>query len=391
MTVHTTTVKQQYTGNGSTRVWSYVFPCVDEDWLKLYVTEGGTTSRVLNDYTVDLDDKTVTYPVSGTPLSSSQTLTILREVPLEQSLDLVNQGTIEAEALEAEFDEIVQMLQQLDEQLKRCIMANVNENAPSVDYDDLTAAGRMAQTNGTAAGTAAQAANDAATLANSKAGAANTAAQNANSKADAANRAALAAQAVADAVLTYTTRAETAAQSAEADRITAYSNAQQAHRYFCAVWGVVYPFIRWFMTVPMVDGKCSMVFERRPTIGIYDGGDSTIFANTELDVRILDGGHSDPMDWVAINPLVTDFLQAVPRVRSLISQADAAQHALELTILAAKAAKAQAEAAIAAAQDWLAPMLQVMQGGANGQVLTKSGNSSEWLDLEKVIVDPTDQ
>ena len=176
MTVHTTTVKQQYTGNSSTRVWTYVFPCADEDWLKLYVTEGSTTTQVLNDYTVDLDDKTITYPVSGTPLTSQQTLTILREVPLEQSLDLVNQGTIEAEALEAEFDEIVQMLQGLDEKLGRCIMAGVNETSPAVDYDDLTSAAQLAATNGAAAGTAAAAATAAANLANQKANAANTAA-----------------------------------------------------------------------------------------------------------------------------------------------------------------------------------------------------------------------
>ena len=380
MTVHTTTVKQQYTGNGSTRVWSYVFPCVDEDWLKLYVTEGGTTSQVLNDYTVDLDDKTVTYPVSGTPLTAQQTLTILREVPLEQSLDLVNQGTLEAEAIESEFDEIVQMLQQLDEKLGRCIMAGVGETAPTVDYDDLTSAAQLAATNGAAAGTAAAAATAAANLANQKANAANTAAPGANTAKNAANAAAAAAQAVADAVVAYTTRAETAAESAEADAIKAYSNAEKAHQYFCAVWGTLYPFIRWFMVIPILDGKCSLVFSRRAP-AIIDGGDSTFSGINPLSMPVVDGQHADPMDWVSVNPIVLQFLEAVPQVKDLIAAADVAKSALELTIAEANAVKADAEAVIADAKDWAAPLLQVLVGGEAGQVLTRTATGWEWTDL----------
>ncbi len=379
MTVHTTTVKQQYTGNGSTRVWTYVFPCVDEDWLKLYVTEGGTTTQVLNDYTVDLDDKTVTYPVNGAPLTSSQTLTILREVPLEQSLDLVNQGALAAEAIESEFDEIVQMLQQLDEKLGRCIMAGVNETSPAVDYDDLTAAGQLAATNGAAAGTAAAAATAAANLANQKATAANTAATGANTAKNAANAAAAAAQAVADAVVTYTTRAETAAESAEADAIKAYSNAQKAHQYFCAVWGTLYPFIRWFMVIPILDGKCSLVFRRQPAI--YGGGGSALLQAPPLTLDIVDGQHSDPMDWVSVNPIVLEFLAAVPQVKDLIAAADVAKSALELTIAEANSVKADAQAVIADAKDWAAPLLQVLVGGEAGQVLTRTATGWEWADL----------
>ena len=333
MTVHTRTNKVQYTGNGSARTWTYTFPCTDEDWLRLYVTEGGTTTAVLNDYSVDLDDKTVTYPVSGTPLTSAQTLTIMRVLPLEQSLDLVNQGTLEAEAIEAELDEMVQMIQQLDERLRRCITAGVAENAPPIGYDALHDAAVLAQTQGTRAQNAAVSAEAAALAAQQAASAANTATSGANAAKNSANAAALAAQAVADAVVTYTTRAETAAAAAEADAIKAFSNAQAAHAYFCKVWGVCWPFIRWFMSIPILDGKCSKVFAKNPPAGIVDGGDIDTAINPSIG--IYDGRHSDPLEWIVINHFVTDFLNAVAQVRTLIKNAYAAQNALELTIIAA--------------------------------------------------------
>lgn len=373
MTVHTTTNRAQFTGNGSTRVWHYTFPCVDEDWLKLYLTSNGTTSQVLNDYAVDLDEKTVTYPVNGAALTSAQKLTILREVPLEQTLDLVNQGTLEAESIEAELDEIVQMAQQLEEKLSRCVMAGVDETSPSVDYDALQGAAVLAQTMGTRAQAAAASAEAAALAAQTAANAATTAKNNAVTATQNANAAALAAQSAADAVDDYTARAEAAAAAAEADAIKAYSNAQKAHQYFCAVWGVVYPFLRWFMVIPIVDGKCSLVFTRKNP-GIYDGSDSAVFDIEPATLRAIDGMHSDPMDWWVINPIVTEFLEAVPQIRSLLSASDAAQHALELTINAANAVVAQAEAAIGQADDYIGQMDELVT--ATGEIASQACSCS---------------
>lgn len=433
MTVHTTTNKVQYTGNGSARVWPYTFPCADEDWLKLYVTEGGTTARVLNDYAVDLDEKTVTYPVSGTPLTSSQTLTILRELPLEQSLDLVNQGTLEAEAIEAEFDEIVQMVQQLEEELKRTIKAGVNENEPSVDYDALHAAGVLAQEMGTRAQNAATSASAAALAAQQAASAANTAAAGANTAKVSANAAAQAAQRVADAVDDYTARAEAAAESAEADAIKAYSNAQRAHDYYCKAYGTLWPFIRWIARIPIYDGKCSKVFAKDPPATILDGRDTSIFipdgeGGTYIDpaIKIADGRHSDPMEWVTINPIVTQLINAVGQIKSLLTASDTAQSALESTITAANEAVARAQAAIGQATDYIAQMdelatatgeiasqacacsrkscraaarataaveeistvsdnvallLEALTGGQPGQVLARTADGYEWVTL----------
>lgn len=375
MTVHTRTNKVQYTGNGSVRVWSYQFPCADEDWLKLYVTTNGTTVQVLNDYAVDIDAKEVTYPVSGTALTATQTLTILRVLPLEQSLDLVNQGTIEAEALEAEYDEIVQMVQQLEEELKRTIKAGVAENEPSIDYDALHAAGVLAQEMGTRAQTAASSASAAALAAQQAASAANTAAAGANTAKANANAAAAAAQHVADAVDDYTARAEAAAESAEADAIKAYSNAERAHRLYCMVYGTLWPFIRWFMKIPIYDGKCSKVFAKDPPATVVDGCDTSIFIPDEqggsyIDpaIKIADGKTSDPMEWVVINPLVNKLLCAVSQVRSLIASADSSQNALELTIAAAQTAIAQVEAAIDDAEDSITQMVELDEAAAESAV-----------------------
>lgn len=433
MTVHTRTNKVQYTGNGSARVWPYPFPCADEDWLKLYVTSGGTTARVLNDYAVDLDEKTVTYPVSGTALKSTQTLTILRELPLEQSLDLVNQGTLEAEAIEAEFDEIVQMVQQLEEELKRTIKAGVNESAPSVDYDALHAAGVLAQEMGTRAQNAASSASAAALAAQQAASAANTAAAGANTAKASANAAAAAAQQVADTVDDYTARAESAAQSAEAEAVKAYSNAQRAHDYYCKAYGTLWPFIRWIARIPIYDGKCSKVFAKDPPATILDGRDTSIFipdgeGGTYIDpaIRIADGRHSDPMEWVTINPIVTQLINAVGQIKSLLTASDTAQSALESTITAANEAVARAQAAIGQVTDYIAQMdelatatgeiasqacacsrkscraatrataaveeistvsdnvallLEALTGGQSGQVLARTADGYEWVTL----------
>ena len=125
MTVQNSNVKNIYIGNGSTTSFPFTFPCSKAEYIKVFVRKNNLIAQT-DDFTVDLDNATVTYPKSGTPLAAGETLVILRELPLEQPLNLVNQGPYFAEDIETTLDEEVMMIQQLREQLGRSLTVPVD-------------------------------------------------------------------------------------------------------------------------------------------------------------------------------------------------------------------------------------------------------------------------
>lgn len=128
MTVQNSNVKNIYIGNGSTTSFPFTFPCSKAEYIKVFVRKNNLIAQT-DDFTVDLDNATVTYPKSGTPLAAGETLVILRELPLEQPLNLVNQGPFFAEDIETTLDEEVMMIQQLREQLGRSLTVPVDIDA----------------------------------------------------------------------------------------------------------------------------------------------------------------------------------------------------------------------------------------------------------------------
>lgn len=125
MTVQNTITKNIYIGNGSTTSFPFTFPCPKSEYIKVFVRKNNLIAQT-DDFTVDLDNATVTYPKSGTPLAAGENLVILRELPLEQQLNLVNQGPFFAEDIETTLDEEVMMIQQLREELSRSITIPVD-------------------------------------------------------------------------------------------------------------------------------------------------------------------------------------------------------------------------------------------------------------------------
>ena len=125
MTVQNSNVKNIYIGNGSTTSFPFTFPCPKAEYIKVFVRKNNLIAQT-DDFTVDLDNATVTYPKSGTPLAAGENLVILRELPLEQPLNLVNQGPFFAEDIETTLDEEVMMIQQLREQLGRSLTVPVD-------------------------------------------------------------------------------------------------------------------------------------------------------------------------------------------------------------------------------------------------------------------------
>ena len=120
MTVQKTFIKNIYIGNGSNKVFSFTFECPEEhpEFIHVYVRSNNELAETDN-YTLNMEERKVIYPATGEALEAGGTLVIARELPLNQLLNLVNQGPFFAEDVEVTFDEVVMMIQQLNEKLGR--------------------------------------------------------------------------------------------------------------------------------------------------------------------------------------------------------------------------------------------------------------------------------
>jgi hypothetical protein len=123
MTVASSSNRVDYTGNGSTTVFSFNFRILAATDLVVTKadTDGVETELVLNtDYTVS---GVGSYSGGSITLASALTdgyaLTIVRQVPITQETDLRNQGSFFAETHEDVFDRLTMVAQQLQEQIDR--------------------------------------------------------------------------------------------------------------------------------------------------------------------------------------------------------------------------------------------------------------------------------
>lgn len=128
MTVQKDVTKNIYVGNGSTRTFPFTFECPAEhpEYIKVYLMQDDGTALATSDYQLDMDARQITYPSSGTALPEGKKLVIMRELPLQQMMNLVNNGPYFAEDVETAFDENVMAMQQIAEKLNRSIIMNVD-------------------------------------------------------------------------------------------------------------------------------------------------------------------------------------------------------------------------------------------------------------------------
>lgn len=139
--------KVTYMANGAVRKWPFSFPVLDDSHLKLVVTDAIGDEKVLDtNFSIDLNGSCVTYPVSGAALPTGYKFTILREMPIVQGLDLENQGNYNAESLEAEYDYLTMLIQQVQERTNRAILGPVSSDDPPEEiYNELLNAADRAQ------------------------------------------------------------------------------------------------------------------------------------------------------------------------------------------------------------------------------------------------------
>lgn len=138
MTVANTTTKLQYKGNGENRTFGITFPLADGSHLRLFLTTPqGMESEITKNFAFSDTLDSVTYPTleSGMEaLADGYTLTLLRQTPPTQELDLQSGHALDAEELERGFDKLTCLVQEAQEQMARAICYPVSaEEKPSAE------------------------------------------------------------------------------------------------------------------------------------------------------------------------------------------------------------------------------------------------------------------
>jgi hypothetical protein len=119
MTISSTSRSQQYVGNASTQSFSTVFPFTLATDVQVYKKQTAATVWNLLNYG---SDWSITSGGNGSPgtvflsviPTGSESILIVRTVPLTQLLNLVANDTFGAESVETALDKAVEGLQQLD-------------------------------------------------------------------------------------------------------------------------------------------------------------------------------------------------------------------------------------------------------------------------------------
>lgn len=136
MTVSNESVKTTVEGNGAITVFTYNFPIpVNADYELIYTdNEGNETVLGSSLYSItglgSPNGGSFTYPLSGSPIAAGTTLTLLRQVPYAQLTNFGNQTTYNPQVLEAALDNIVEQIQQVVENVGRCLQIPVVEQTP---------------------------------------------------------------------------------------------------------------------------------------------------------------------------------------------------------------------------------------------------------------------
>lgn len=156
MTVSTTNNKHIYEGNGIAVQWPYSFPLLSASHVRVYLTNAaGAVSEITSDFWVNTAEGYVKYPgyepgtepplVDQPPvLPAGWKITLLREVPLTQEIDLVKSGSYMPEVLEGGYDRATMQIQQLAENIGRSVQLPVDAPAGSGEALVTTIAGYAA-------------------------------------------------------------------------------------------------------------------------------------------------------------------------------------------------------------------------------------------------------
>jgi len=141
MTVSSTTVKNSYSGNGSTTQFAYGYKIfADSDLIVIIRTDSTgveTVKTLTTHYTVsgagDASGGNVTFTSGNTP-ASGETVVIIREVPQTQAIDYIANDPFPAESHEEGLDRGTMTTQQVQEELNRAIKLSRTNTMTSTEF-----------------------------------------------------------------------------------------------------------------------------------------------------------------------------------------------------------------------------------------------------------------
>jgi hypothetical protein len=140
MTISTTTIKNSYSGNGSTTVFNYTFKITDQDDIEVIIRSSDgteTTKTITTHYTVSgvgaANGGSVTF-TSGNIPSGTETVILRRSTPKTQGVDLIENDPLPANTLEDALDKVTAISQELQEELDRSLKLSRTNTMTSTEF-----------------------------------------------------------------------------------------------------------------------------------------------------------------------------------------------------------------------------------------------------------------
>ena len=123
MTISTTTIKNSYSGDGSTTAFTYTFKITDQDDIDVIIRSANgteTTKTITTHYTVsgvgNAGGGTITF-TSGNIPTNTETVLLRRSTPQTQGVDLIENDPLNADTLEDALDKLTSINQELQEEV----------------------------------------------------------------------------------------------------------------------------------------------------------------------------------------------------------------------------------------------------------------------------------
>ena len=151
MTISTTTIKNSYSGNGSTTTFNYTFKITDQDDIDVIIRSASgseTTKTITTHYTVtgvgNSGGGTIVFTAGNIP-ANNETVLLRRSTPLTQGVDLIENDPLPANTLEDALDKLTSINQELQEQLDRSLKVSKTTtiNTPEFTADATARAGKL--------------------------------------------------------------------------------------------------------------------------------------------------------------------------------------------------------------------------------------------------------
>ena len=140
MTISSTTVKNSYSGDGSTTTFNYTFKIFADSDLQVIIRDASATETVktlTTHYTVtgagDAGGGTVVFTAGNIP-ASTETVVLRRAVPQTQAIDYIANDPFPAESHEEGLDRAMMTLQQVQEEVNRSIKLSRTNTMTSTEF-----------------------------------------------------------------------------------------------------------------------------------------------------------------------------------------------------------------------------------------------------------------